>query len=136
MVGLILNQSARRQAGSSLMTNQALRNNFIHQRSRLQQRSKNMGAGSWSATDWDAYASTTRSKHTSSIFKTTSGAKASLNPLGVVVRESRDSDVNPESTAIIVGLDVTGSMGMIADTLAREGLGVLFTEILDRKPVS
>jgi hypothetical protein len=62
--------------------------------------------------------------------------KDSLNPLNVKVRESRDSVANPESNAIIVGIDVTGSMGMIAEALAREGLGVLFKEILDRKPVS
>ena len=37
------------------------------------------------------------------------------------MRESRDSDLNPASTAIVVGLDVTGSMGMIADALARKG---------------
>jgi hypothetical protein len=52
------------------------------------------------------------------------------------VRESRDSAENPESNAIIVGLDVTGSMGMIADALARRGLGVLVEELLARKPVS
>lgn len=27
-------------------------------------------------------------------------------------------------------------MGMIADSLARDGLGILFNEILDRKPVT
>jgi hypothetical protein len=40
------------------------------------------------------------------------------------------------STALIVGIDVTGSMGMIADNLAKEGLGVLFQEVLDRKPIT
>jgi hypothetical protein len=62
--------------------------------------------------------------------------KDTLNPKGVNIRESRDSIVNPQSTAIIVGLDVTGSMGMIAEALAKEGLGILFNEILDRKPVT
>ena len=33
--------------------------------------------------------------------------KASLDPMNVGVRESRDSTDNPNSTAIIVGLDVT-----------------------------
>jgi hypothetical protein len=60
---------------------------------------------------------------------------ASLNPYGVV-RESRDSLVNPNSNAIIIGLDVTGSMGMIADAMAREGIGTLVEEILQRQPVS
>lgn len=35
-----------------------------------------------------------------------------------------------------MALDVTGSMGMLADVIAREGLGVLFNEILDRKPIT
>jgi hypothetical protein len=95
-----------------------------------------MGAGSFSTKDWDTYRTSTVGKSTDAIFTTKGAAKSSLDPNGVVVRESRDSVDNPQSTAIIVGIDVTGSMGMIADTLAREGLGVLFTEILDRKPVT
>jgi hypothetical protein len=59
-----------------------------------------------------------------------------LDPKGVRIRESRDSNDNPNSTPIIIALDVTGSMGMIADVIAREGLGTLFKEILDRKPVT
>jgi hypothetical protein len=62
--------------------------------------------------------------------------KDELNPKGVMVRESRDSADNPNSTAMIVGLDVTGSMGMIAESLAKEGLGILFQETLDRKPIT
>ena len=94
-----------------------------------------MGSSRWSADDWTSYASTTRTKTTDKIF-VSSGMKDSLNPYGVTIRESRDSDMNPQSNAIIVGLDVTGSMGMIADALAREGLGTLVEEILARKPVS
>ena len=33
-----------------------------------------------------------------------------MNPLGVTVRESRDSDAHPESHAVAVLFDVTGSM--------------------------
>lgn len=100
------------------------------------ERNTKMGCGRFNATDWDAYASSVSSKPTSKIFTSVSGAKDYLNPLNIKVRESRDSVDNPNSTPIIVGIDVTGSMGVIADRLAREGLGTLFTEILDRKPVS
>jgi hypothetical protein len=95
-----------------------------------------MGGGSWSSKDWASYSSSTVGKSVDTIFTTKGASKDYLDPKGVAVRESRDSVDNPNSTAVIVGLDVTGSMGMIANTLAREGLGVLFSEILARKPVT
>jgi hypothetical protein len=58
------------------------------------------------------------------------------DPKNITLRESRDSDVNPESTAIIVGLDVTGSMGMIAEHIAKKGLGTLVETVLDRGSVT
>lgn len=94
-----------------------------------------MGAGRWDPSAYAAYSATTRGKTTDEVFDKREMAKA-LDPKGVAIRESRDSDFNPESTAVIVGIDVTGSMGMLADTIARKGLGVLFDEILKRKPVS
>lgn len=93
-----------------------------------------MGTSRWNVADWTGYSATTKTKRTAEIFTSRSLDK-DLDPKGVN-RESRDSDENPESTAVIVGCDVTGSMGMLADTLIREGLGTLFEEILDRKPVS
>jgi len=93
-----------------------------------------MGGMRWDADDWKRASKATAGKRTEEIF-TSSGMHPSLNPYGVT-RESRDSLVNPNSNAIIIGLDVTGSMGMIADTMAREGLGTLVEEILKRQPVS
>src|SRR5690349_5863592 len=94
-----------------------------------------MGSARWNPTDWAAYAGSTHGRSTSSIFARRAIAPG-LDPHGVVLRESRDSALNPASNAIICALDVTGSMGMIADTLARQGLGTLVEEILRRKPVS
>lgn len=93
-----------------------------------------MGHGSFSARDYKAYASTTIGKSTEEVYSAR-GMHESLNPRGVSIRESRDSDDNPNSTPLIVGLDVTGSMGILADVMAREGLGTLFNGILDRKPI-
>lgn len=93
-----------------------------------------MGGMRWDADDWARASRATVGKRTEEIF-TSSGMHPSLNPYGVV-RESRDSLVNPNSNAIVIGLDVTGSMGMIADAMARKGLGTLVEEILKRKPVS
>jgi hypothetical protein len=94
-----------------------------------------MGSGSFDARAYYAFSSTTRGKATDEIYSARSISK-NLNPKGVKIRESRDSADNPNSTPIIVAIDVTGSMGIIADVLAREGLGTLFTELLDRKPIT
>jgi len=94
-----------------------------------------MGSGSFDASAYRAFSAATRGKSTDDIYSARSIHK-NLDPKGVKIRESRDSADNPQSTPIIVGIDVTGSMGMIADVLAREGLGTLFKEILDRQPIT
>jgi hypothetical protein len=94
-----------------------------------------MGYSTWSTRDWTSYSATTATKSTAEIF-TKSTIDTDLNPYKVLVRESRDSDFNPNSTPIIVGCDVTGSMGMIADHLVRKGIGTFFEELLNRKPIT
>lgn len=97
-----------------------------------------MGAGSWSDADWSSYSKTVASASASTMFTTRSAAdvKADIKPANIELRESRDSDINPNSTPVIVGLDVTGSMGILAETIAKEGLGIVFSELLTRKPIS
>lgn len=94
-----------------------------------------MGYSRWSPSDWTSYSSETRSKSRSEIFRSHRMSE-DLDPTKILMRESRDSQENPDSTALIVGLDVTGSMGSLAHNMATKGLGVLFQEVLDRKPVS
>jgi hypothetical protein len=94
-----------------------------------------MGGGTFDPGKYRAYTSTTVGKTTEEVF-TARSIKAALNPKGVKVRESRDSADNPKSTPIIVAIDETGSMGMLADVIARKGLGVLFESIIARKPVT
>lgn len=43
-----------------------------------------------------------------------------LDPKGLKVRESRDSAAHPESNAIMVWLDVTGSMGSVVHTIHKK----------------
>jgi hypothetical protein len=94
-----------------------------------------MGTRGWSPDEYATYSSTVASRSTREIFSSSS-IKDYLNPKGIKLRESCDSDAHPNSTAIILGLDVTGSMGIIADRLARQGLGRLVEGILDKKPVT
>lgn len=72
------------------------------------------------------------SKSASEIFTQNALRKAheSMNPNGVVFREARDSEVHPNTVPIILGLDVTGSMGHIPHELIKEGLPKLMGGII------
>jgi hypothetical protein len=94
-----------------------------------------MGGGTFDPKAYRSFTATTVGKSTDQIYSSRHMSDA-LNPKGVKIRESRDSVDNPNSTPVIVGIDVTGSMGMIADVIARKGLGTLFEGILDRKPIT
>lgn len=94
-----------------------------------------MGSGRFDPDSYRAFTNTTVGKSTDAIY-TSRALDKDLDPKSVKIRESRDSADNPNSTPLIVAIDVTGSMGILADTIAREGLGTLFTSILDRKPIS
>jgi len=94
-----------------------------------------MGYSRFDPDDWDTYSTKTASKPAAAVFKSV-GLHEDLDPLKFKVRESRDSVLNPESTAVIVGFDETGSMGHIPEYFVKTGLGILFQSILDRKPVT
>jgi len=97
-----------------------------------------MGSGRFSATDWDRFTASTTAGRTREAIFTASGLKDALDPAKArnLIRESRDSADNPESNAIIVALDVTGSMHKIPEYMVREGLPALFDNIYTRKPVT
>ena len=95
-----------------------------------------MGGSSWSTASYSDY--TTRNfigKSVAQTFTRTSKDHR-FDPKNVIVRESRDSTAHPESNAIIVALDVTGSLGHMAKTIAEKGLGTLIEGILDTQPVT
>jgi hypothetical protein len=97
-----------------------------------------MGGASFDPGHWASFSATKVSgKATSAVF-TARGLKESLDPKKMknMMRESCDDDVCPNSTGLIVGLDETGSMGIIPDYMVRTGFPKLFQEIYDRKPVT
>lgn len=94
-----------------------------------------MGSGSYSSADWASYSRSAASKSVDELYKS-NYMDNSLDPKNIKFRESCDSSEHPMSTPIIIDIDVTGSMGMIAEIIAKKSLGILFQEILDRKPVT
>ena len=95
-----------------------------------------MGGSRWDSDDWTTY----RKAHIDhkadrDIFASRS-LKADLDPRNITMRESCDSDANPNATPVILAFDVTGSMGHIAVQMAKEGIKTTIEQILDRKPVS
>jgi len=55
-----------------------------------------------------------------------------MSPYGVLLREARDNPDNPESFPVILGLDITGSMGHIPLDLIRGSLPKYVGTILER----
>lgn len=94
-----------------------------------------MGYGRWNDTDFRCYAETTnyRSAKTTvaEVFVNREGKRELLFE-NIGVRESRNSESNPQATPIILGLDVTGSMGRYASQIAKDDLPELITAIINK----
>lgn len=100
-----------------------------------------MGGGSWTTQSFTTYSTVTKGATLDSLgnmvttmsnqemFKARRVDKA-LNPYNVV-RECRDSEEHPETTPVILALDVTGSMGDAAVEVAKK-LNVIMTKLYDQ----
>lgn len=95
-----------------------------------------MGWGRMTSSDWDGYTTAhVAGKTTAQVF-TSSSMEAEFDPARIQFRESVDSPDNPRSTPVILGCDVTGSMGMIADRMIRDGLNEIAQGIYDQVPIT
>ncbi len=92
-----------------------------------------MGYTDWSSDAYKHLKKSYSSKSRGAIFKNTKSRTLApeLNPHGLKFRESRDSVAHPNSLAISVNLDVTGSMGRIPEQLIRHKLGALMDTMID-----
>lgn len=96
-----------------------------------------MGAGRWTTETYRSYAAST-DYVTASRERVFSNRHlpADLDPSKIILRESCDSEDSPNSVPIIMGLDVTGSMGLYAELIAKEHLPKLMTDIIEQSPVT
>lgn len=88
-----------------------------------------MGNSRWSNDAYNHLKADYSKKSTAQVFGNRSIDK-DMSPRGVQFRESRDSATHPESLAIGVFLDETGSMGSIPDMLVRHKLGNLMNTLI------
>ncbi|MCR5061292.1 MAG: hypothetical protein K6A80_09750 [Saccharofermentans sp.] len=91
-----------------------------------------MGRGSYTAGDWASLRSSRKLNAVStveSIF-TNNCAVSAYDSRNVVIRESRDSEEHNSSTPVIIGFDVTASMGYLAKTLATETINYSVNQII------
>jgi hypothetical protein len=87
-----------------------------------------MGSGVWSTDVYDAAARMRSATGASAFAYSDSGARVvhpDLDPRGVAARESRDGDDHPQSLAIAVLFDVTGSMRNVPRVLQQKLPGLL-----------
>lgn len=90
-----------------------------------------MGYGSYSASDWAKLKNSRKLSNGQSVeevFKNKT-CNPKLNPKFIGTRECFDSEEHPNTTPIVVGLDVTGSMGYLAVEVATGALNDLIMKL-------
>jgi hypothetical protein len=92
-----------------------------------------MGYGKWSSSEYAGFRRSYAGKGRDEIFTANKHRRMDpkLDPFRVGVRESRDSPEHPESLAIAMFLDVTGSMGHIPHDMVSNQLGSVMDTLLE-----
>ena len=90
-----------------------------------------MGYGSYSASDWAKLKQSRNleEKHNATEIYTRTFCNPKFDPRYIGTRECFDSEDHPHSTPIVVGLDVTASMGYLATKVAQEALNDLIVKL-------
>lgn len=94
-----------------------------------------MGNARYDDRSWNAYSAQTSRKSREQIF-TQRQMHPDLDPSKFHYREAVDSSANPQTTPIILAADETGSMGILAETIIKSGLGTIMKELYARRPVT
>ena len=94
-----------------------------------------MGYSSWNPADYTTRASSMAQETIQQVYSRSSAVQGQLLS-NISVRESRDSEKNPKSTAIICAFDVSGSMGQIPYEFVKSGIGRFFNKALQEEFVS
>jgi hypothetical protein len=95
-----------------------------------------MGYSNWSDSAYQRVSSERATASSAEIFRGQASIDPLMEPRGVTFREARDSEHHPRSVPIIVGFDVTASMGDIPTRFAKEMLGQLMTRLMEQRWVT
>ena len=92
-----------------------------------------MGSSSYSHDAYSYFSSSAKTKAADDIFtqNKVGSISADMDPKGITFREARDSANHPESLAIMVWLDVTGSMGKIPEIIVKEKLDKIMNTLIN-----
>ena len=96
-----------------------------------------MGYGSYSASDWSKLKSSrqlSNDQNVQEVFKSTE-CNPKFDPKFIGTRECFDSEDHPNTTPIVVGLDVTASMGYLAVEVATNALNELIMKLYSTNTV-
>ena len=96
-----------------------------------------MGRGSYTSADWSKLKNSSKitEKSTAAQIFVSRQMEERFNPRFINVREARDSEDHPNSTPIMIGLDVTGSMGYLSAEIAKNGLNETMMKIYSTNPI-
>ena len=97
-----------------------------------------MGHGSYTASDWSKLKQSRGIGSGSDVSQLFTNRKMDdrYDPRFIHMRESCDSADSPESTPIILAFDDTGSMGYLAEEIAKNALNNTITQIYAKQPVT